>query len=197
MDTLISKMPAISRIPWISRMVSQPRIALIGVVALLLALVCGVTAWMLSGSGTSAVNPNEVVNTAGHYQFELPTGWTTTQEGRTTTVTSPDKITVVSFGVGHIGPIPQAGTQFFKEVAGHYKNVQGIPPEAKTIGQRLALVYGGVGDNAENTRVRFLTITVENKPANYAITVFTVADSDPDVVLPTVNRLVDSFRPAA
>jgi hypothetical protein len=89
-----------------------------------------------------------------------------------------------------------AGTLFFQEVASHYKNVQVIPPEAKQVGPRTALVYGGVGTNDKNTTIRFLAITVENNPSNYAIAVFTVSDSDPKLVLPPVNRLVDSFRSA-
>jgi hypothetical protein len=109
-------------------------------------------------------------------------------------VTSPDQTTVITLGVGHVGPIPNSGTQFFQEVASHYKNVQVIPPEAKTVGSRPALVYAGVGDNDKNTSIRFLAITVENNPSNYAIAVFTVADSDPKVVLPPVNRVVETFR---
>jgi hypothetical protein len=197
MDTLISKLPWISRMPWVDRMRSRPIPALIGVAALVLAVICGVIALVLYGGSSSggAVDTHEVVNSAGQYRFDAPDGWTTTQDGRTTTVTSPDKETVVTLGAGRVGPIPMAGTLFFQEVASHYKNVQVIPPEAKTIGSRTALVYGGVGDNEKNTSIRFLAITVENNPTNYAIAVFTAADSDPKVVLPPVNRIVDSFRP--
>jgi hypothetical protein len=197
MNTLISKMPWISRLPGIDRLRSRPVPALIGVVALVLALVCGVIALALHGaSGSSAADANEVINTEGHYRFNAPDGWTTTQQGRTTTVTSPDQSTVITLGLGRVGPIPVAGTLFFQEVASHYKNVQVIPPEAKQVGPRTALVYGGIGTNDKNTSVRFLAITVENSPSNYAIAVFTVSDSDPKLVLPPVNRLVDSFRSA-
>ncbi|HZS20734.1 MAG TPA: hypothetical protein VFA63_07085 [Pseudonocardiaceae bacterium] len=198
MDTLISKLPWIARLPGMDRMRSRPIPALIGIVALLLAVICGVIALVLNGGSITggSADTHEVVNSAGQYRFDAPDGWTTTQDGRTTTVTSPDKETVVTLGVGGVGPIPNVGTQFFQEVASHYKNVQVIPPEAKTVGSRTALIYGGVGDNEKNTSIRFLAITVENNPANYAIAVFTAADSDPKVVLPPVNHIVDSFRPA-
>jgi hypothetical protein len=110
-------------------------------------------------------------------------------------LTSPDQSTVIALGVGRIGSLPVAGTMFFQQVAGNYKNVQVIPPEAKDIGSRPALIYGGVGNNAQNTSIRFLAITVQNNPTNYAIAVFTAAGSDPKVVLPQVNRVVDTFRP--
>jgi hypothetical protein len=190
MDTLIAKLP------WISRTFKRPTAALIGILCVLLALLCGVIALLMRGgvSISSTVDPTEVVNTAGHYRFNAPTGWKTTQQGRTTTVTSPDQATVITLGVGGIGPIPAAGTQFFQDVASHYKNVQLLPPEAKQVGSRPALIYGGVGDNDKNSSIRFLAITVENKPTNYAIAVFTAADSDPKAVLPQVNHLVESFR---
>jgi hypothetical protein len=185
----------ISRLPGISRMRSRPIPALIGMIALVLAITCGVIAWALSGTASSAVDTQAVVNTAGKYSFEAPTGWSSTQQGRTTTVTSSDKSTVITLGVGRIGPLPVAGTLFFQQVAGNYKNVQVIPPEAKELGSRPALIYGGVGNNAQNTSIRFLAITVQNNPSNYAIAVFTAVGSDPKVVLPQVNRVVDTFRP--
>ncbi len=186
MNTLMSKLP------WVSRMRSRPIISLIGVVALLAAGVFGVIA--LVGDGSDTVETLEVVNTAGQYRFEAPNGWSTTQQGRTTTVISPDQATVITLGVGRTGPLPIAGTLFFQQVAGNYRDVQVIPPEAKQVGPRSALVYGGVGSNAQNVRIRFLAITVENDPTNYGITVFTADGSDPKTVLPSVNRVVDTFR---
>ncbi|PZS14705.1 MAG: hypothetical protein DLM60_18740 [Pseudonocardiales bacterium] len=188
MTTLISKLPLPSRLR------SRPVTALIGVVALLLALTCGVIAWAISGTGSAAVDTHEVVNVAGQYRFAAPTGWATTQQGRTTTVTSPDQTTVITLGAGRVGPLPIAGTLFFEQVAGNYHDVQVLPPEAKQVGASPALVYGGVGSNAKNTQIRFLAITVQHDPTNYGIAVFTAADSDPNIVLPPVNRVVESFQ---
>ncbi|HZE01418.1 MAG: hypothetical protein QOJ06_393 [Pseudonocardiales bacterium] len=188
MNTLISKLP------WVSRLQSRPIPLLIGVVALLLAVVCGVIALVSRGSVSGAVDTHEVVNAAGQYRFDAPTGWSTTQQGRITTVTSPDQATVITLGVGRPGPIPVAGTLFFQQVAANYHDVQVIPPEAKQVGPQPALIYGGIGNNANNTQIRFLAITVQNDPTNYGIAVFTAAASDPAVVLPPVNQVVESFR---
>jgi hypothetical protein len=188
MTTLISHLPGVSRLR------SRPVTSLIGVVALVLAVTFGVIAWALSGSGGGGVDTHEVVNAAGQYRFEAPTGWATTQQGRTTTVTSPDQTTVITLGAGRAGPIPVAGTLFFQQVAGNYHDVQVIPPEARQVGPQPALIYGGIGNNAKNTQIRFLAITVQNDPTNYGIAVFTAAASDPAVVLPPVNQVVESFR---
>lgn len=176
----------------ISRLRSRPTLSVVGVVALLLAVGFGVTALVLQGG--NAVDTREVVNTAGGYRFEAPEGWSTTQEGRTTTVTSPDNATVVTFGLGRAGSLPVAGTVFFQQVAGNYRDVKVLPPDAKQVGPLPALAYGGIGINAKDARVRFLAITVQNESTNYGITVFTAADSDPKTVLPQVNRLVDTFQ---
>ncbi|MGH3673314.1 MAG: hypothetical protein ACRDSH_22260 [Pseudonocardiaceae bacterium] len=178
----------------ITRLRSRPVISLIGVVALLLAATFGVIALVTGGGSAGAADAQEVVNTAGQYRFEAPDGWSSSQEGRTTTVMSPDQATVITLGVGHPGSLPVAGTLFFQQVAKNYRNVQVIPPEAKQVGAQSALIYGGVGDNEKNGHIRFLAITVQNEPVNYAIAVFTAAGSDPKVVLPPVNRVVDTFR---
>lgn len=176
----------------ISRLRSRPIVALIGVVALMLAGGFGVTALMVKGS--DPVGTREVVNTAGGYRFEAPEGWSTTQADRTTTVTSPDNATVITLGLSRPGSLPVASTLFFQEVASKYRDVKLIPPQAKDVGPRSALVYGGNGTNAKNVRVRFLAITVKNDPTNFGITVFTAADSDPKAVVPQANRVVDTFR---
>jgi hypothetical protein len=178
----------------LTRLRARPVPSLIAVVALVLAVTFGVLALLLSGSTSANSSPNEVKNTAGGYSIQLPDGWSSKQEGRTTTVTSADGKTLVTFGLGRTGPLPVAGTLFFQQVGSKYHNVQVFPPEAKRIGGQPALAYGGAGINDKNTGIRFLAISVQNSPTNYGIAVFTAGDSDPGKVLPQVNNLVESFR---
>lgn len=177
-----------------ARLRARPIATLVAAVCLVLALGFAVTAWALSGYKT--VETTKVTNAAGGYSIEVPDGWDSAQKGRTTTLTSPDKGTLVTFGLGRTGPMPIAGTLFFQQVGGNYHNVQVIPPEYRKIGDRSSLVYGGIGTNDKNLRIRFLTITVENQPTNFGIGVYTAANSDPKTVLPAVDQVVDSFRPA-
>lgn len=176
----------------LTRLRARPIPSLIAVVALLLAAVFGVTAWMLKDSVTTSAK--EVVNATGGYRIEVPDDWSSTQDGRTTTVKNPKGNTLMTFGLGRTGPLPVAATLFFQQVGSSYDKVQVFPPEGKQIGGLKSLVYGGVGTNDKNARVRFLAISMENSPTNYGITVFTEAGSDPKAVLPDVNRIVDSFR---
>jgi hypothetical protein len=176
-----------------SRLRSRPLLSLVGVVALLLAGGFWVIASLFHG-GSNTVDSHEVVNAAGGYRFEAPDGWSTTQADRTTTVISPDRATVITLGLGRTGSLPVAGALFFQQVAGNYRDVQVFPPEGKQVGALQALVYGGMGTNEQNARIRFLAITAKNDPINYGITVFTEVGSDPKTVLPQVNRVVDTFH---
>lgn len=178
----------------LTRLRTRPLPALIAVVSLLLAGAFGVLAYVLSNHTQNGKAVDEVVNTDGGYRIVVPDDWSTSQDGRTTTTKSPDGNTVISFGLGRTGPLPVAATMFFQQVGSKYHDVQVFPPKAQRIGSRNALVYGGAGTNNKNTRIRFLTISVENTPTNFGITVFTEADSDPATELPTVNQIVDSFH---
>ncbi|MGH3911350.1 MAG: hypothetical protein ACRDRM_11030 [Pseudonocardiaceae bacterium] len=175
----------------LTRLRARPIPSLVAVVALLLAAVSGMAAWMLKDNVTTSTE--QVVNTTGGYRIEVPDGWTSTQDGRTTKVKSPEGDTLITFGLGRTGPLPVAATLFFQQVGGGYDNVQVFPPEGKKIRGLPALVDGGMGTNDKKEQVRFLAISVENAPTNYGITVFTSAGSDPKTVLPEVNRVVDSF----
>jgi hypothetical protein len=176
-----------------ARLRQRPVASLIAAVSLVLAVGFGVTAWALAGYQSNS-EPPRLSNAAGGYSVVVPAGWTSTEQGRTTTLSSPDKGTLVTFGLGRTGPLSVAGTLFFQQVGGQYHNVQVIPPSYRQVSSRASLVYGGIGTNDKNTRIRFLTITVENQPTNYGIVVFTQANSDPNTVLPAVNQVVDSFR---
>jgi hypothetical protein len=190
-ETKDSKIGALMK-TMLTRLRARPIPSLIAVVALLLAAVFGVTAWVLNDS-SGPVATNEVVNTEGGYRILVPDDWTTTQDGRTTKVKSPDGQTLITFGLGRSGPLPVAATLFFQQVGSNYREVQIFPPEGKKIGSRPALTYGGAGKNSKDVPIRFLAISVENTPTNYGITVFTEANTDPQVVLPVASRIVDSF----
>ncbi|MGH3915538.1 MAG: hypothetical protein ACRDTC_19340 [Pseudonocardiaceae bacterium] len=181
----------------LTRLRARPIPSLIAIVALVLAAGFGVIAvltWLPDDAPASTGNREEIVNTAGGYRLEVPGSWSTTQDGRTTVVKSPEGNTVLTVGLGRTGPLPVAATLFFQQVGSQYDKTEVFAPEGKKIGDLPALIYAGVGDNDKGVRIRFLAITVENNPTNYGITVFTEVGSDPQAVLPQVSGIVDSFR---
>lgn len=173
-----------------SRLRERPVLTSIAAVALVLALGLGITGLVLD----DGVDSDEVVNQAGGYQLTAPDGWDVTQDGAITKLTSPGKDAVISVSTGNPGALHDAGALFFQQVGRHYENTKLTGVQSEQIGSRPALVYGGLGINDENVKINFLAITVEAKPTNYAISVFTAANSNPQEVLPRVNSVVDTFR---
>lgn len=175
-----------------SRLRERPVLTSIGAVALVLALGLGVTALVLDDDST--IDSDAVVNRAGGYQLMAPEDWKVTQQGPITKLTSPTKNAQISVSKGNPGPLHAAGALFFQQVGRHYKNTKLTGIQSQQVGSRPALVYGGLGVNNKNVKINFLAITVEAKPTNYAISVFTSAESNPQDVLPRVNSVVDTFR---
>lgn len=161
--------------------------AVLAVMAAVLALAAGAAWWVLD-------DEDEVVNEAGGYRVVVPEEWEVQQNGRTTTLSSPDKEVLIRIGIGEQGPLPEAAALFFQKVGRNYRDVKLLGIQAEQVGPRLALAHAGTGTNTRGVRLRFLAITVQNQPRNFGITVFTPANSDPQAVLPRVNRVVETFR---
>lgn len=173
-----------------SRLRERPILTVVGVIAVVLAIALGTTALFVGNE----VDTREVFNEAGGYSLQVPEDWVDTKRGTATTVSSPDKETVLAADVGPPGPLADASALILQQVGRNYGGVQILGLQRQQIGGRAALVWAGTGTNSKNVRVRFLAITVENQPANYAMSVFTAAGSDPERVLPRVNTIVGSFR---
>jgi hypothetical protein len=189
MKTLLLRLRELIRI-FFSRLRERPVLTSFAAVALVLALGLGITGLVLD----DGVDSDEVVNRAGGYQLMAPDGWDVTQQGAITKLTSPGKEALISVSTGNPGALHDAGALFFQQVGRHYKNTKLTGVQSEQIGSRPALVYGGLGINKKNVKINFLAITVEAKPTNYAISVFTAANSDAQQVLPRVNSVIDTFR---
>ncbi len=167
---------------------------LIGVVALVAAIAVGAVALLVDRSPT-ADGPARIVNEAGGYSLVAPQGWDVAEDERTTTITSPDGAAVLTAGLGEKGPLEGAAALFFQKVARNYDDFEPVAVQGQRIGSRPALLWAGKGTNANDIGVRFLAITIEDQPRNYAISYFTADDPGGAALLPQVNSMVDSFRP--
>lgn len=134
-------------------------------------------------------------NAAAGYEFLYPDGWRLEEEGTTTTLINPEGDIVISFGVGPAGDLMEASESFVETLRTAYEEVQLTGTETESIGGSRAIVVGGGGVIDRGQRVRFLAITVGAVPRNHVIGVFVPADADPETVLPSVRRVIGSFRP--
>lgn len=173
-----------------SRLRQRPVLTSIAAVALVLSLALGITGLVLSAGDSDG----EVANEAGGYQLVAPDDWDVTQEGPITKLASPGKDAMISVTPGYRGPLNFAGSVFFQQVGRNYDKTRLTGVQGERIDSRPALIYSGQGVNKAGVKVNFLAITVEGQPKNYAISVFTAANSDAQQILPRVNSVVGTFR---
>jgi hypothetical protein len=137
------------------------------------------------------------VNSQAGYSFRYPPPWSLSERATVSEVVSPSGDIVVSFGLGAEGALRDASDRLVASLLETYEQSELIGRETREVGGHSAMLVSGVGTNDSGIRVRFLAITVAADRVNYAIAVFTAADADPNVVLPIVERVVNSFRPQA
>ncbi|MPZ64303.1 MAG: hypothetical protein GEU83_01830 [Pseudonocardiaceae bacterium] len=187
MKTLLSRLRELIT-TLLSRLRQRPVLTSIAAVALVLSLGLGITGLVLDDDS------DEVANEAGGYQLMAPDDWDVTQEGPITKLASPGKDALISVTTGYRGPLNFAGAVFFQQVGRNYEETKLTGVQGERVGSRPALIYSGQGVNKSGVKVNFLAITVEGQPRNYAISVFTAANSDAQQILPRVNSVVDTFR---
>lgn len=140
------------------------------------------------------VKTEPFVSRKGGYSLDVPTALESTTQGPVTTFTSQDKALVVTVGPGERGKLEPASKRFVRTLRDGYRRFDLLGTQKQTIDGRPALVSFGQATNSDKVRIRFVAVVVTNRPRNYTITAFTAFDSDPAVVLPRVNAIVNSFR---
>lgn len=162
----------------------------------LAAAVAGIS-WSLLRDGGGGVAGEPLiphVNRFGGYRFGYPEEWAIDDAGTTSKVTSPDRAIVITFGFGPDGSLRGAAERFADSVLDTYDESSLLKAERQRVGGRRAVLASGIGTNETGVRIRFLVVVVKGPDRNYGISVFTAASSDPAVVVPTANRILDSFR---
>lgn len=170
----------------------------LGVVALLVAGLLGYVTLRDSG-GTSdqaaaAVDTRAFVSQAGGFSLRVPADLKVAQSGSTARFTSADKDLVVSAGPIASGPLQSATVTFLDTVRQGYPDVKWLGSHKERVDGRPALDTYGQVRNAKGVPLRFVVVTIAARPRNFAVTAFTAHDSDPAVVLPRVDAIVNSFH---
>lgn len=135
-----------------------------------------------------------LVSREGGFSIGVPAGLNGAKYGRTVKLASKDKTLVVTAGPAGAGSLTQNSEQFATSLEANYSDVQVLGREPQKIDGRSALATFGQAVNANRIKVRFVSVAVSAKPRDYAINTFTAFDTDPDVILPKVNAIVNTFR---
>jgi hypothetical protein len=137
------------------------------------------------------------VNLQAGYRFRYPITWEVAEDGTLTKLQSPKEDVVISFGLSQQGGLEASSEALVASIEDAHHNSRIIGAQQKEIGGSPSVIVAGLGTNDSGLRVRFLAITVEGEPNNYAISVFVPASSDADRLLPPIQRIVGSFRPSS
>jgi len=175
--------------------------AVVGVCALLLAAVFAYVTFR-----GAAPSPNELtmdterfVSREGGFSLDLPGDLEVSREGRTAQFSSKDKDLVIVVGPGQSGSLKKASKSFLNTLEGNYASFRLAGTQTDEVDGRRALTSYGQATNSNEVKIRFVAVVVRARPRNYTIAVYTALNSDPSVVLPRVNAVVNGFKvlPAA
>lgn len=136
----------------------------------------------------------EYVSSAGGYRFIYPRTWDLRDEGELTRVTSLDGTIHLSFGPRPSGEHGLSSSPLLGPFDPELSHERVIGSRWERIGGSRSLLIGGTATEATGRRVRFLDISVGAEPQDYAITIVVPFRSDPEEVLPKVEKIVSSFE---
>lgn len=145
-------------------------------------------------TSASGVQTRAFASRQGGYALDFPSDLKVERNARTTRFTARDKSLVVTVGPGEAGRLKPASRRFLRSLSAGYRNVRVLAVESERIDGKPARISFGQARNAQNVRIRFVAAMIRHQPRNYTITAFTAFGSDPRVVLPRVNAIVNSFE---
>lgn len=137
----------------------------------------------------------EHTNAAAGYTFRHPPGWELIEQGSSTTLLAPDRSVSMTFGRGAGGTLDQAQARLVAQIQATYEDVSLGAVQVAAEEGPPTIVVAGQATNARGVRIRFLAATIQGPENNWAITAFIGAGADPEEVLPTMQEVIDSFRP--
>ncbi len=142
----------------------------------------------------AALHTHRFASKAGGFSLRVPTDLTVKRSGAGARFTSADQDLVVSVGPIPGGPLRSATRGFLDTLRKSYPQVQVLGRRNERVGGHRALATYGRTRNAGRIPLRFVAVTVAARPRNYVLAAFTARDTDPTVVLPRVDTIVNSFR---
>lgn len=145
-------------------------------------------------AATPQVESTRLVSREGGFSIGVPEGLTASRHGKTVRLTSKDKSLVVTAGPVGTGSLTQNSDQFVKSLEAGYSGVRVLGREPQRVNGRSALATFGQAINAKKVKIRFVSVVVSARPRDYSINTFTALDTDPDVILPKANAVVDTFE---
>lgn len=142
-----------------------------------------------------AVEPKRLVNDEGGYSFRAPAGWSVQTEGSSSLVTNPNGNATISVLVAPEGDIAAASEASIGSIAADWTDTQAETPQARTLGDLPAISVGGTAIDGSGEPIRFLLIVIDSGVRNHAIWVSVPENADAATFLPSIEEILESFKP--
>lgn len=173
-------------------------LGVVGTLALVLGLYVGYVA-MFGEEEAVAERPTVPTRTVeprkGGFTVTAPTSMDVKRGARSVNLSTPTKDLVITVGPSGGGSLKASDRRIVTSLRGEYRKVRLVSSEKIEVNGRTALTTGGQAVNRKGVQLRFVLVTLPAKKLNYSVTAFTAFDSDPAVVLPLVNTVVEGFEP--
>ena len=153
------------------------------------------------GDRAAAASPAQPLGTrpfvhpTGGFRIQVPAGLSAARDGHSARFTSRGKNLVISVGPTPSGSLSSASEQLLARIMANYQQVRVTDRHQQTINGRAAIMTAGLATNSSDVELRFLTVLLAADGRNLGMSVFTARDSDPAMVLPRVNALVNTLEP--
>jgi hypothetical protein len=135
------------------------------------------------------------VNAEGGYAFRAPAGWQVQVSDSSTQVTSPIGNAVISILVAPEVGIDAVSDVSSGSIAAGWTEIRSEAPRSRTVGDLPALSVGGTAVDESGKPIRFLSIVIDSGTRNHAIWVSVPESFDATSILPSIDRIMTSFRP--
>lgn len=174
-------------------------LAALGTVALALGMYFGYIALFGEDEAAEAERPVVPTHTVeprkGGFSVTAPTSMDVERSARSVYLSTPTKDLVITVGPSGGGSLKASDGRILTSLRTEYRKVRLVSSERIEVNGRTALTTGGQAVNRKGVKLRFVLVTLPAKKVNYSVTAFTAFDSDPAVVLPLVNTVVEGFEP--
>ncbi len=142
----------------------------------------------------AATPTHQMVSRQGGFRIGVPQGMSVTRKQGTVTLTSRGRDLAVTVGRAGPGTLRRTAHRFVRSLRHGYHRVRVLGRQRQHVDGRKALATYGHAVNGHHVKVRFVTVTVQARPRNYAITAFAGYRSDPSTVLPRVDAIAGTFH---
>lgn len=145
-------------------------------------------------SPVPTVDTTRLVSKKGGFAVGVPKNVKAKKIGLGVAMATADQSLSVVVAPVESGTISASSASFLRGMKKEYTKIRVVRSEKHVLDGHQAKATYGRAQNANKVRITFVNVVVKAGSRNFAINVFSAADSDPTFVVPRVNAIIHSFE---